>query len=788
MNRNFQWQTEEEGVWDGPVAEESPAGTSTGRRRQYLVAILTLLVVGLALGGLIRQLSQRVDEVGQQTEQDVRSSYSLLHEAAEQVDMDLFVLLLSGRDDIWVIQQQQLFSEGGLFNRELLGLSLLPNGAITHTRIISLSLSPDLTSATLLAEQDYAIEIGNGLTETITLRQPMLFRQGPERWLYAPPQPGFWGEWRNLATPYLSLIYPSRDEALSRRLLSDLDGKVAALCGLADCPAGYQLHLEFSIEPASLTRIHLNNQATIVNQNRYSLPTPTLVGLPANEASYQALYRAYARYVANLVLNQQQLGSQCCQQPALMSAWRDYLLAQLSLAPWSLTPAGYQQLTSQSLVDLEKIWQSDDGSDWPAAHALIEFAGQQLPANDLSRLVNSLEKVNNYWDWLLAFFPAGSAISDLNKDWQRFLFERAYPNPAAPIPLPVEDGYLLCGTANEAQRLFRYQPDINTISQVMADRFFVDMWPRPDSDQLLLVEAYQGDTSRVKIWLWQAASEQLVWDGSGENYFYWDSRLDPAGQKLIVAYLDQNQNQVHYQLLNLAECQAGDCTSRPVDGWLDWSANGQYTLVSRLELTQSNYYFGDGSGRIIRSLPSPGQPFWLTDNSFGYPAGNSILVETISPPASQPLFAVDQLPIPKTDSLILLEAGGNEDYFWGLVGGGEPAGQHFFVFDRLKNEGQIVTTLRPGNDGQLLAVNGQWLLWSEINEDLQAGKLYVYDLSGRDNFTIPLSQTPFLTAWAGNWLLESDGPFLRLLLPNQNYQRTTLNQFAPCYQLVIGDD
>lgn len=786
MSGNFQWQTEEEGSWDEPVVGQEMAVARPGRRG-CLIPILTLLLVGLGLGGLILQLNRRVSNVGQQTEQDVRSSHTLLHEAAEQGDMDLFILLLSGRDDIWVIQQQQLFSEGGLFNRELLGLNLLPNDAITHTRIVSLTLSPDLTSATLLAEQDYAIEIGNGLTETVALQRPMLFRKGPDRWLYAPPQPGFWGEWQNVTTPYLSLIYPSRDAALSRRLLTDLDGKVAALCVLLACPAGYHLELEFSIEPASLTRIHLDSQATIVNQNRYLLPSPSAVGLPTDEASYQALYRGYARYVADVVLTQQQFGRHCCQQPAIMDAWRDYLLAQLSLEPWPLTPAGYEQMASQSLVDLERIWQSDDGSDWPAAHALIEFVGRQLPPNELSHIVNNLQKVDNYWTWLLAFFPAGSAISQLDQDWQRFLFERAYPNPMAPLPLPTADAYLLCGPANEAQRLFRYQPALNTMSQLLAGRVFVNIMARPEPNQLLLVEAYQGNPSRAQIWLWQPESQQLVWDGSHEDYFYWDSRLDPAGQMLVVAYLRQGQNEVHYELVNLTDCQNGDCEPRPVDGLLNWSANGQYTLISQLGPNEINYYFGDSTGRIIRPLASPNQPFWLTNNTFGYPAGNSILVETIAPSATQPLFTIDQLPLSQTDDLLLLAADGNDHYFWGLVGEGALPNQYVFVFDRQTNEATIVDTLRPETVGRLLPANGQWLVWSQINDGLQVGELAVYDLSGRDTFTVPLSQTSFLTAWSGDWLLQSDGPFLRLLLPNQNYQRTTLNQFAPCHQLIIGD-
>lgn len=786
MSRNFQWQTEEEGRWDEPVVGQGLAEARPGRRG-CLIPILTLLLVVLGLGGLILQLNRRVGQVGQQTEQDVRSSHALLHEAAEQGDMDLFILLLSGRDDIWVIQQQQLFSEGGVFNRELLGLSLLPNGAITHTRIVSLTLSPDLTSATLLAEQDYAIEIGNGLTETVALQRPMLFRKGPDRWLYAPPQPGFWGEWQNFTTPYLTLIYPSRDAALSRRLLTDLDGKVAALCALLACPAGYQLQLEFSIEPASLTRIHLDSQATIVNQNRYILPSPSSVGLPTNEASYQALYRGYARYVADVVLNQQQFGRHCCQQPAVMAAWRDYLLAQLSLEPWPLTPAGYEQLAAQSLVDLERIWQSDAGSDGPAAHALIEFLGRQLPPHKLSHIVSNLQKVDNYWAWLLTFFPAGSAISQLDQDWQRFLFERAYPNPVAPLPLPAGDAYLLCGAADEAQRLFRYQAEINTMSQLLAGRVFVNILARPGHDALLLVEAYQGDVSRVQIWLWQPDGERLVWDGSSEDYFYWDSRLDPAGQTLQVAYLAQGQNQVHYELVNLADCQNGDCAPRPADGWLSWSPDEQYTLISQLGANELNFSFGDSSGRIIRPLANPNRPFWLTNNTFGYPAGNSILVETIAPPATQTLFSVDQLPLSQTNGLSLLAADGNEHYFWGLVSQGPAAGQHLFVFDRQTDEATIVATLRPETNGQLLPANGQWLLWSELNAGLQTGKLYIYDLSGRDTFTIPLSQASFLTAWSGNWLLQSDGPFLRLLLPNQNYQRTTRNQFAPCHHLIIRD-
>jgi hypothetical protein len=85
---------------------------------------------------------------------------------------------------------------------------------------------------------------------------------------------------------------------------------LATLCAEvgADCPPGFTLQLRLYRAPDSLlslyspfrlSTVYLDGQQTTL----LSLPAPTLVGLPVDEAGYQVLYRGYAAQMALALLN-----------------------------------------------------------------------------------------------------------------------------------------------------------------------------------------------------------------------------------------------------------------------------------------------------------------------------------------------------------------------------------------------------------------------------------------------------------------------------------------------------
>jgi hypothetical protein len=94
----------------------------------------------------------------------------------------------------------------------------------------------------------------------------------------------------------LAAVYPLPDKAHALPLAQRLDQMLDAICsGFFDveCDPELYLHLSFDNNPQSL--IHMNRP--LFNGMFYSLPTPTLVGLPTDEASQEALTRAYAELI-----------------------------------------------------------------------------------------------------------------------------------------------------------------------------------------------------------------------------------------------------------------------------------------------------------------------------------------------------------------------------------------------------------------------------------------------------------------------------------------------------------
>ena len=426
MSPDFEWQTEEDRSW------RAPAGSAAGRRSWPGRPLFLLGVVALALLGgglaLALQLRQRVQEATADTEAQVLASYHLVVQAAEEQDVELFRHFLSGRDPAWSEAQAALLEEGALFDRAAFGLHWRPARAADPAKV-SISLSPDLTEAEVVAEQMFAVAIGNGLTATLPLQRTSLFRLGEDAWLYAPPQNAhsYWGGQGVHEGRLLRLAYPLRDEEVVRRLAPDLEKKLAQMCALPDlgCPAGWHLDVRLATE-AGVLAASPNPQASRGRLREVSLPAPTLLGLPLNEAGYQALYRAYGSAlvkvaVANLV------DYECCAHYLFYQALRDDQLAQLGLRPWPLAPADYVQIRDglRSLEELAVLWHETEAAgkgELNQVYAFVEFlrTDASLGWPPAARLQRGLNTALRFSEWLQPF----AAVS-LEERWPGFAAEQA---------------------------------------------------------------------------------------------------------------------------------------------------------------------------------------------------------------------------------------------------------------------------------------------------------------------------------------------------------------------------
>lgn len=421
----FEWQTEEEGNWDGqPVLADTPSPRPPRRWRLILFAVALLAASGFLL---YREADRRLQAVSDELEEEVLASQRLLQQAARTGDEELFLSFLSGRNPLWTRTQSVLLQHDLFFNRANFGLRRLPSQSSTVTRV---DLSPDLREAHVVAEERYAVDVGNGLTESVRLLQSSLFRPGERHWLFSPPlDPAeYWGSFDESVGAYVTVAYPERDEEIALRLAGDLDRHLGALWTIL--PQGLRMgHVHVSLETDPQSLLQAAEPALSPSQGwRFTLPTPTLVGIPADDSAYHALFRGYAVQVVARAISTA-AGYGCCAHADFYKAVVDWYLNRLGLRPWPVTVADFRQLEEPvpPLAVLENI-SAGSGTGRAleprqrlALYAFVEFLMQHSAAMDATILRQPQLTPANLQAWL-----PGWPRADLERAWRDFVQERAF--------------------------------------------------------------------------------------------------------------------------------------------------------------------------------------------------------------------------------------------------------------------------------------------------------------------------------------------------------------------------
>lgn len=426
MTDDFDWQTEEDSQWENTPAPPPPPKPTPRRGRRVLLGLIVLGLAVTAVTLIYRQLTRRVETVSSGLEAEVLDTYQLVQKASQAQDVDLFVSLLSGRSESWGNAQQEALLSGGLLGRD--GLGLAWQTELNENAPVTVTLAADLRQAEVTTDWVYAFPIGNGRSDMVTLRQTAVYRPGPTRWLLAPPNDDYWGETLTSRGHFLKISYPARDQQLGERLAVDLEKKILDACTnlRLECPPTLQVVVQLSSDPASLSRIQSQHPA-FTEVNNIVLPTPTLVGLPIDEAGYEALFRGYGTQVVTAVILQQ-VPLACCDGVLFYQAALAEQLRQLSLRPWPLALAHYKALQSggQGLEVAETYWSvpnwSTDEASLTAVYAVVEFLVlHQITPTELQRSL-AASQGQSYGTWMTGFVPAES---DPNAAWQAFLAIRA---------------------------------------------------------------------------------------------------------------------------------------------------------------------------------------------------------------------------------------------------------------------------------------------------------------------------------------------------------------------------
>lgn len=290
MPVHFNWRTDDEAA-DQPSG--APAGAGQGRRR-LLWAALTLATIIAALLTWQFRRAQRQEEL---IEADVGAGYQVWLQAVLRNDLELFLSQLSDGNSAWQDAQQQLFLQQRLLNRQEFGLTYTSGSG---GQVAAVDVAPEWQTARLFADYTYTADEG----QSVTLQQTYVYRRHDNRWLLTPPTDQFWGNQQSVSRPGLVASYPQRDAQLVERLLRDLDSDLHQRCAerqpdIASCLSDLNLKLRFGTDPLLLGPFR-DPYTPFFRDGEFLLPSPTLVGIPRDEASYDALYRGYMARVLEL--------------------------------------------------------------------------------------------------------------------------------------------------------------------------------------------------------------------------------------------------------------------------------------------------------------------------------------------------------------------------------------------------------------------------------------------------------------------------------------------------------
>lgn len=817
---SFDWQTDERVDWDeppvtAPEPDQEPSGP--GRRWRWLLLALLILVAGAALGSYWA-LTQRVEEATENAESDLLASYTVIEDAASEGDAELLTTFLSGRDDEWAVTLEQLVLAGHYQNREAFGLTHLP--ADPATAVLSTTLKATFDSAEVVAEQVYSYSVGNGLTETVRLRQTAVYRLGSDRWLLAPPTADFWGETQTKDGFFLTLAYPARDQNIAERLALDLDTALAALCASTtfDCPRGFHLQVEFSTNPAALSpqfeTVVFVNDSWLVR-----LPAPTLAGLPQDEAGYRAMVRGYSAQLVSPLMRQLSgliIGS----EGPFWDAWEAWQLGRLALRPYPLALADWQHLAEQTVTLRagEPLWHSHEPAT-PFVYALLDFLIQDLRVapKTIGRSLAGSE-VMLYEEWLHAMTGHSLTMDELETRWQVYVQSRQAQRPAlAATAVPVHPLYLLCQDETEGA-LALYQHDFtrsqtNKLADLPATTGYLRALPNHSGVAVTLVT--EGEAGRVAdTFLWaNGARFDLAWPEAAPVAF--PSLSDPTRQHLLWTVTEPDDG---YWLLNIPTCLAGEgCAPEHMEGYPAWSPNGVGTItaVGETRLHDEGLYgapllvvYESDKGPDLGEIAAGISPFWFDNERLGYivPGPDEMqIVETnvsnfVPGVIISSTYLLASLPEAPREGTLRLEfvrpSPQNPDVL--LILGVSDAGPLLFAANRQTGviTAQPLSLQSPSARGYRFSPDGRWLLITGIEDeggpswrldlyDVAAGRVQTFTAHASSPLALPIH---WHTDWTddGRWLAVVEDNLIRLMAPAQGHERSLAPAGLHCASAAWG--
>ena len=275
--------------------------------KKHYKLILGTIFLSIIVSISSYQFNKNLDEVKTHKTNTIKTTFELLLQTTIEEDLELFNLFLSDSYPLWKAENQDLLSQKLFLDRNTLNLWFNPS---KESQISQILLSSNLAQAEIVTKLPYLSRDFRGEIEEIELERTLVFQQENSSWKLSQPDYAFWGEYLLDEKENLTLSYPKRDAKIVTRLANDLEKLLEELCELqTDCKAVTHLNLRFSKDLASITNLRISNfqssyfDAKDLEYHAIELPTPTLIGVPIDEPSYQAVYRSYASLIVSLLLS-----------------------------------------------------------------------------------------------------------------------------------------------------------------------------------------------------------------------------------------------------------------------------------------------------------------------------------------------------------------------------------------------------------------------------------------------------------------------------------------------------
>jgi hypothetical protein len=631
----FEWRTDDE--------ESTPPGWRDEkrmrrvRRPRWIWYIVMLIVAAGAVAYLWRLAERRIDASVSQLEADVRLSQSLVERAAATDDPELLRTVLSGRDDEWAETQRELLAAGKGYTGIARLFGLEPVGAPAEQ---SLTLNAELRSAELVVTQRYTPTLLSPVSEPAVLEHTYVFRRGANRWLLAPPEPDFWGPKHSLQTAVATVNFPERDGSIVRRLASDLVADVDSLCAQLPrgCPDDLHMTITFASGIDSIAHYE-DGRAMLASGTEITLPSPSLLGIPRDDAGYAAMHSGYARYLLSTVLPLA-TGWECCERVLYRQALLQARLNQLGLAAPLLSPA--EALDILELVSdpndyyilLSQKWQSRNAASLATplpldVRTLVAYllappqavAGQ--PGASLEELESRLQEVSSFRSWLSAF----TAVEP-GEEWELRsplirLAQNLYEAPPRPPDLKLPDQGLLAACGAQGEQVWRYdlQSDAWAKEIDLGSETAFSIVTSDDTYYVAGLNFYESGDSFPRFRLLRKRPGEPAETVAEEDAIFWIP-LAKHGESIPIVLVElEDADEPQLGMLDLASCRTGDCHWEETPGFVEYSPGGAYELASAAVIGGDLALRLRADGEAWQDVAEGVFPVWLDDNTFAYLQG-----------------------------------------------------------------------------------------------------------------------------------------------------------------------